>query len=285
MSDPNLPPPPPGGGTPPPPPGGFPPPPGPPPGAPPGQPPYQPPPGGGGYGGPPGGFTPPPAQPYGGGGSARLDVGSALTYGWEKFQQFWKEFVLLQLAMFVAVIVVSLIAFLAVIPAATGTDTGVVVTWILLSVVFFVIFALAFILQAGVMRAGLGVTQGVTPSIDMFKDTTNLGPYIVTVLLVGLGVTIGSILCVLPGIAFGIIAAYAPLLSLDKGIGAVDAIKRSYEMVMSNLGQVLLILLVAYLVYYVGSLACGLGVLVTAPIALVMICYSYRALNNEPVAP
>ena len=215
----------------------------------------------------------------------QLDVGAAFSYGWEKFQQFWKEFVLLQLAMFVAVLVVSLIAVLAIIPAATGTDTGIVVTWILMAVVFFVIFALAFILQAGVLRAGLGVTRGTTPSIEMFKDTTNLGPYIVTVLLVGLGVTIGSILCILPGIAFGIVAAYAPLLSLDKGIGAVDAIKRSYEMVMSNLGQVLLILLVSYLVYYVGSLACGIGVLVTAPIALVMICYSYRALNNEPVAP
>lgn len=284
MSDPNVPPPP-GGGAPPPPPGGFPPA-GPPAGPPPGQPPYQPPPpGGGGYGGPPGGFTPPPAQPYGGGNTPQLDVGSALSYGWEKFQQFWKEFVLLQLAMFVAVLVVVLIAFLAVIPASTGTDTGIVVTWILSAVIFFVIFALAFILQAGVLRAGLGVTRGQTPSIEMLKDTTNLGPYILTVLLVGLGVMIGSILCILPGIAFGIVTAYAPLLSLDKGMGAVDAIKRSYEMVMSNLGQVLLILLVSYLVYYVGSLACGIGVLVTAPIALVMICYSYRALNNEPVAP
>ena len=215
----------------------------------------------------------------------RLDVGAAFSYGWEKFQRYWKEFVLLQLAMFVAVLVIALIGFLAVLPALTDTTTGAVVTWILWIVIFFVIFALGFILQAGVYRAGLGVTRGIAPSLEMFKDTTNLGPYILTVILVGLGTSIGYILCILPGIAFMILTAYAPLLALDRGMDAVEAIQESYRMVMSNLGQVLLILLVAYLVYYVGSLACGLGVLVTAPIALVMICYSYRALNNEPVAP
>jgi uncharacterized membrane protein len=216
---------------------------------------------------------------------AQLDVGSAFSYGWEKFQRYWKEFVLLQLAMFVAVLVVSLIAVLAIVPAATGNDAGIFITWVLLAVIFFVIFALAFALQAGVFRAGLGVTRGVAPNFDMFKDTTNFGPYIVTVLLVGLGVALGSIICVLPGIAFGILTAYAPLLSLDRGMSAVDAIRRSIEMVTSNLGPVVLILVVSYLVYYVGTLLCGIGVLVTAPIALVMLCYSYRALNNEPVAP
>lgn len=251
---------------------------------PPGQPPFQPP-SGGGIGGPPGGFNPPPAQPYGGGSAPQLDVGAAFSYGWEKFQRYWKEFVLLQLAMFVAVLVVALIAFLAVLPATSDSNAGAVITWILLLVIGFVLFALAFILQAGVFRAGLGVTRGIAPSVDMFKDTTNLGPYVVTVLGVGLLTSIGYLLCIVPGIAAMVLFAYAPLLSLERGTGVVDALRESYEMVMSNLGQVLLILLVSYLVYYVGTLLCGVGVLVTAPIALVMICYSYRAIRGEAVAP
>ena len=46
-----------------------------------------------------------------------------------------------------------------------------------------------------------------------------------------------------------------------------------------------MILLVRYLVYIVGALLCCVGLLVSVPVALVAIIYSYRALNQEPVAP
>ena len=92
-------------------------------------------------------------------------------------------------------------------------------------------------------------------------------------------------LCILPGIAVLFFTAYAPLIALDKGVGPVDAIRRSVDMVKDNLGQVFLLLLLAYAVYYLGSLACYVGLLVSIPVALVMITYSYRVLEGEPVAP
>jgi uncharacterized membrane protein len=42
---------------------------------------------------------------------------------------------------------------------------------------------------------------------------------------------------------------------------------------------------VSYLIYIVGFCFFCIGLLVTAPVALVAIIYSYRALNNEPVVP
>ena len=45
------------------------------------------------------------------------------------------------------------------------------------------------------------------------------------------------------------------------------------------------ILLVSYIVYVIGACLCGVGLLVSAPVALVAIIYSYRALNNELVTP
>lgn len=270
MSDPNVPPPP-GGG-------GFPPPPG---GTPPGgMPPSAPPPGGGG-----GGYQPPPAQPYGGGGAAPLDVGASLSYAWAKFQQHWKEFVLLQLAAFVAILVVGLLAFLVILPAGSGSDAGIIVSWILGAVVFLLFFVVAFMVQAGVYRAGLAVTRGVAPSMQMFTDTTNIGPYILTVLLVGIGTSIGYVLCIIPGLIFLVLTAYAPLIAMDRGTSPVDAIKESIDMVRNNAGQVVVILIVAYAIYSIGSAICGIGVLVTGPIGLVMLTYSYRALRQEPVAP
>lgn len=286
MSDPNLPPPPPGGGAPPPPPGGFPPPPGQPPGPPPGQPPYQPPPpGGGGYGGPPGGFTPPPAQPYGGGGMPQLDVGSAISYGWKKFQEYAKEFIILVLAVFAVIVVLAIVSQVALLPALTGDDSGFVLAMVGIAVVSVIQFVVGFIVQAGVYRAALGVTKGQAPSVSQLTDTTNLGPFVLTVLLVGLGALVGYILCFIPGLIWIVLTAYAPIIAIDRGGSPVDAIRQSIRWVMDNLGQVLLILIVSYLVYVVGALLCGVGLLVSIPVALVAITYSYRALNNEPVVP
>ena len=268
MSDPNVPPPP-GGGAPPPPPppGGY--------GG--GAPPPPPPPGG--YGGGGGAGAPPPGQPYGGGGAPRLDVGEAVSYGWNKFQQYAKEFILLVLAAVVIIAVVQVIQF-AVSRSASGFFS--LILSLVLSVVAFIV---GFLVQAGVWRAGLAVTRGEAPSFSMFTDTTNLGPYILTILLVGLGAIVGFVLCIIPGIIWLIFTAYAPLLSLDKGMGPGDAISTSMNWVKENFGQVFVILLVAYLIYIVGFLICLVGALVSIPVALVAIVYSYRALNNEQVAP
>ena len=284
MSDPNVPPPP-GGGAPPPPPGGF-----PPAGPPPGQPSYQPPPPGGGgygggYGGPPGGFTPPPAQPYGGGGMPQLDVGSAISYGWMKFQEYAKEFIILVLVVFAVMVVLAIISQVALLPALVGDDTGFVLAMVGIAVVSVLQFVVGFVVQAGVYRAALGVTKGQPPSIKQLTDTTHLGPFVLTVLLVGLGALIGYILCIIPGLIWLVLTAYAPIIAIDRGTSPVDAIRQSIKWVTDNLGQVFLILLVSYLVYLAGALVCGVGLLVSIPVALVAITYSYRALNNEPVAP
>lgn len=281
MSDqPGTPPPPPGAtppppaspppASPPPPPGGF--------GGPPPMPPGGTPPPPGGFGGPPGGFTPPPAQPYGGGGEVpRLEVGPAIGYGWKKFTENVGPFILLMIAVFVAAIVIQVVQMVL-----TPNSTGyLALFWSAL--VFAVLYVAVSIVQAGVWRAGLAVTRGEAPSPEMLVKTDNIVPYILTQILIGIGVFIGFILCIIPAIIWLILTAYAPLLALDKGMSPIDAIKGSINWVKENFGGVFLILLVSYLVYIAGACLCGVGALVSAPVSMVAIVYSYRALNNETV--
>ncbi|HLU42291.1 MAG TPA: hypothetical protein VKZ55_07840 [Microthrixaceae bacterium] len=286
MSDPNLPPPP---GTPPPPGGGFPP---PPPGG--GAPPPPPPPGGfggppGGFGGPPGGGGgfggPPPAQPYGGGDMPQLEVGAAISYGWKKFQEHAKDFIVLVLVVFAVTVVLALLSQFALLPAFTGSDSGFVVSMFGFALVTVIQFVIGFIVQAGVYRAALGVTRGQAPTVSQLTDTTNLGPFVLTVLLVGVGAFVGYLLCFIPGLIWIVLTAYAPIIAIDRGTSPVDSIRQSIDWVTNNLGQVLLILIVAYVVYIAGAIACFVGLLVSIPVALVAITYSYRALNNETVVP
>jgi uncharacterized membrane protein len=287
MSDPNVPPPPggtppppppPGGGTPPPPPG---PPPGPPAAPPPGGfPPAAPPPGNFGGGG---GYAPPPAQPYGGGAGGempQLDVGSAISYGWKKFTENVGPFIILMLAVLAVTFLIAIVQGII-----TPNDSSSIIGWIWTAAVGVVAYVLTFIVQAGVYRAGLGVTRGQAPSVSMMTQTDNIVPYFVTLLLVGIGAFIGFVLCIVPGIIWLIFTAYAPILALDKGMDPVEAIKTSINWVKDNFGKVFVILLVSYLVYLVGACLCGVGLLVSAPVALVAMIYSYRALCNEPVVP
>ncbi len=235
----------------------------------------------GGFSGGGGGFAPPPAQPYGGGGAnmPQLDVGSALSYGWKKFTENVGPFILLVLAVFVAVVVLNIIQGILT-PDSTGF---LALIWTLaLSIIVMIV---TFIIQAGVYRAGLGVTKGEQPSVSMLTETTNIAPYILTVIVVGLGAFVGFLLCIIPGIAWIIFTAYAPILALDKGMGPGEAISTSINWVKENFGQVFLILLVSWVVYIAGALLCGVGLLVSIPVALVAIIYSYRALNQEPVVP
>lgn len=216
----------------------------------------------------------------------QLDVGAAISYGWKKFQENAGPFVILMLIVFGATLVVSLLGQLVLLPLFSGGDNGsFILSMVGFSVVFVLQFVVAFFLQAGVYRAGLGVTRGVKPEVSMLTDTTNMANFALTVVLVGLGAFVGYLLCFIPGIIWLIFTAYAPIIALDKGVGPGDAIRQSIDWVKDNFGKVFLILLVAYLVYYVGILLCCIGVLATGPIALIAIIHSYRALNQEPVVP
>jgi len=216
----------------------------------------------------------------------RLDVGESISYGWSKFQENAGPLVILMLIVFGATLVMSLIGWFVVLPPTLSSESsGLFLVFLTFAIVIVLQFAVAFFLQAGIYRAGLGVTKGVKPEVSMLTDTTNMGPFILTVLLVSLGAFVGFVLCFIPGIIWLIFTAYAPIIALDKGVGPGDAIKQSIDWVKDNFGKVFLILLVAYLVYYVGILLCYVGVLATGPIALIAIIHSYRALNQEPVAP
>jgi len=207
----------------------------------------------------------------------QLDVGSAISYGWKKFTENVGPFIILMLAVFVAFIVISIIQ-----SVLTPNGSGVVaLMWS--AFIGVLAYVVTTIVQAGVYRAGLGVTKGEKPSVAQLTDTTNIVPYILTILLVGVGAFIGFVLCIIPGIIWLIFTAYAPILALDKGIGPVEAITQSINWVKDNFGQVFVILLVSYIVYIVGFCLCGVGALVSIPVALVAMIYSYRALSNETV--
>lgn len=268
------------------------------------EPPAPPPPPPPGPPGPPGGYgAPPPGQPYGAPGGSPYNVGEAFSYAWAKFQANMGQMILAALAIFAGAIVIFGIYAVLVFSVLAGDGLecksrdvagycteydaggiGFFGTLLLTALFVGVFFVFAQIVGAGLIREALGVTQGrafTTAGVFKFE---NLGPVIVTSLLVGAGILVGTVICYLPGIAFGFFSSYSLYFLIDKNLAPVEAIKASFRFVLDNLGPTLLWYLVTLVIVFVGELLCGVGLLAAIPIALVGTAYTYKRLNNEPIA-
>ena len=262
------PPPPDGYQAPPPPPpvGGYPPPP-PPPG---GYPPPPPPPG---YGyPPPSGYDEPP--------TSNVAVGPALSWAWTKFQQNAGPLILVVLIVFVGIVVAGLVS-IAIRDAGGNGLFGVLLSGALAELLLFVVSGF---LQIGVYNSAIALADGrAIEPVKMFR-TDYLANFLVAIFLYSLLAAIGFFLCVLPGFVVLYLGFLTPWYVLDQGMAPVDGLKASYQTTTRNGWALFFFALVAWVIYFAGVIACVVGLLVTVPVALLMITYTFRRLTGRPVA-
>ncbi|OKH82357.1 hypothetical protein EB75_12780 [Mycobacterium sp. ST-F2] len=298
-------PPPPQGGYPPPPQGGYPPPQG-------GYAPPPPPPGGayppppppqGGFAPPPPGAYPPAGYQYGApGGPAPFSVGDAVSWAWNKFT---KNPAPLIVSMLVYGLIVGVIAGIVEFSAFGLADTSVssyssddssfsysysvtslgAASIAILVVGYLVLLVVGAAISSAQYVGLLGIADGQPTTIGSFFKPRYIGPMILLTLIVGVLVGIGYVLCVIPGLIVALFAMFSHAALIDRNLPPIDALKASIEIVKANVGQVILVWLVAGLIAAAGVLACGVGVLVSAPVASLMLVYTYRRLSGGQVAP
>ena len=66
--------------------------------------------------------------------------------------------------------------------------------------------------------------------------------------------------------------------------GRVTAIKSSFAFASKNVGPLLLLALLSFLCFVAGAIACLVGLLVAYPVVSIAAAYSYRRLQDQPVA-
>lgn len=250
----------------------------------------------------------PPEQspaPQAGGGSpqATVEVGAALTYGWNKFVQYIGPIIIVVLVIFAVNIIFGFIAQslaggggdIVISPdgnvEVTGPGWGTSVLQVLLSLVGLFI---TFLIGAGLIRIALAVTRGETPDASQLFKTENLGSYIVATLIVvlamfvasGLFAVLGgvlsfpllSILGALAALAISVLCFFFGFFILDRGLEPVAGIRSSVDLVRAHGGPVLLFVIVASIIMF---FTCGLGI----GVAYIAGAHVYRTLNGEAVAP
>lgn len=211
-------------------------------------------------GGPPPGYGAPM-----GGGVATLDVGTAISYGWNKFTKYLGQIIVI----LVALIVVNIIFYFLrnVVDSLAVGFIVQIVGWIV-----------SMIIQLGIVRIALDITAGREPDVaNMFK-TDKLGPYIIASILYGLAIFVGLFaLCIGAFIAAFFLYFY-PFFILDKGEEPVASLGSSFNLVKDNIGTLLVLAIVATVI---SAVSCGF----LSPVGWIAAAYAYKTLTGQPVAP
>ncbi|MCD7977960.1 MAG: hypothetical protein LUG51_12715 [Tannerellaceae bacterium] len=96
---------------------------------------------------------------------------------------------------------------------------------------------------------------------------------------------IGLILLVLPGIYMAIRLQFYVAAIVDDDMGAIDALKHSWDITRGQSLPLILLAFVMVLVLIIGAVLFGIGLLIAAPMLYIMQCYVYRLLNRPLAIP
>lgn len=165
---------------------------------------------------------------------------------WPAFQEKWllctgSAAILSYLPLFVVGLPACIIAFIsAAIMAIINKDlVGLIL------VPEGIIFGLAFAMAYNAVRSGwtkmllqLARGEGSVTYSDLKDGMPWFWDFFLTMLIIGVGTMIGSLLFVVPGILFAVRTSLAPFLVIDENMGPMEALMKSNEMVSGYSWQI-----------------------------------------------
>jgi hypothetical protein len=249
---------------------------------------------------------PPPPPPAHGAGVPVASGGgyspvAAIQYGWTKFSKSPGTLLVPALLVIVLNIVISGIIWFILQKTLLGThdctktifgttvDTqcgpGLAVTLLGAAVSGGISTFVSSLFGAGLIKCALNVVDGRDADTGDVLGYATKPEVVTTAAMLGVLSFVGTLLCYLPAIVVSFLTVFTMFYVVDKGLSGVDAIKASVSLVTSRIGETILFYLLAAVVLVVGAILCLIGLLAAVPVVLAAAAYTYRVLNNEPVAP
>ena len=227
---------------------------------------------------PPPGTPPPPPPPppsNGWGASSPAPVfraGDAISYGWSAYWRNVGPMILVTLVIWIVNLIIGFIA------GAVDNLTSQIVLNILS-------FVVGIVLAMGLIRAALAVVDGNVPDVRLLTNTEGFAGYLGASILVTIGVALGFVALIIPGIILAIMWQFFGYVIVENPMtGPVDAMRRSAEITKGHRWQLLGLGLLLLLINLVGVLACFVGVIFTYGITAIALAYTYKTLSGQRVA-
>lgn len=199
--------------------------------------------------------------------AAPFSYGEALRHGWQAFTANVGAMALYAL---VVVAVSGLLNLLLASLDATQTFIGNVA-----------VFLINQVISIGWLRIALDAIDGRPIETERIRASFSvLVPFIVAAILFSIGVTIGLVLLVIPGIVFAVVFGFYGWPLVDGAVGdGLSALRRSAEITRGHRWQLFGFVIVLVLLNIVGVLALVIGVLITSAVSILALAHVYRRLD------
>ncbi|WP_019146429.1 hypothetical protein [Aeromicrobium massiliense] len=175
-----------------------------------------------------------------------------------------------------AVVVLAGVLSAAGVQALAGTSRIAWACWAVVLVAFWQVLA------AVLVRAGLDALDGGEFDVVRAARSLPLPDVVLTGLLVATMTTVGTLLCLLPGVAVAVLTGFTPYVILVERLGPVDAVRRSGELVVQHLGDVVSLMLLTIGIVLAGLLVVCAGLVLALPLVYVAWGHAYLWFTRTP---
>ncbi len=161
------------------------------------------------------------------------------------------------------------------------------VGWIIYGVVLSIVLSFGvgvFLMPNAYRGVRNAIARQESPSIGDLFNFDNIASDIIHIVVFAVAVSIGNVLCVIPGIALAFLLFWMPFLAADNKFAAVDAAKASLAHAKSNIVPIILFLIVASILNQIAAFLCVIPVLVTVPLTIVAGWLYYSAERDNIMA-
>lgn len=143
-------------------------------------------------------------------------------------------------------------------------------------------FVLQLLIGMGLIRIALSFCDNIKGELsDLFSCAPLLINYMVASILYMLMMFGGMLLLIVPGIIWAIKFQFFGYFIVDKGLGPIEALKKSSLMTEGVKWDLFLFGLLLIGINILGVLALGLGLIATIPTSMVAMAYVYRKLLEQ----
>lgn len=206
----------------------------------------------------------------------KFSKAKAIAFGWEAMKKnFWFFFGLLIVAGLIQIVPNSLSDFykkkIPMLSAAFG-----LVSFIASNIVAIGLIKISLKLHDNTGKPKLG---------ELFAFWGKFFKYLFSSLLYGLLILVGLILLIVPGIIVGIRCQFFGYLIIDKNMGPVAALKKSFAMTRGNGWNLFLFGLLLTGISLLGALALLVGLFAALPTTIMAGVFVYRFLIERAVSP
>ncbi len=122
---------------------------------------------------------------------------------------------------------------------------------------------------------------GKAEFVDVFRGFDDFVPALLAVLLSSIAVSVGFMLCFLPGLLIMALVPIAAYLVAEGEKDGINAIQRAFAVLKANLMGAFFCTLVLGIVGSLGAILCGVGMVITMPIAFIGSYHMAKQLTRE----